>query len=404
MTSSSARLAVLGGRPAFAEPLHVGRPNIGDSGRLHERIDGIIRRRWLTNDGPLVQEFERRVAEHIGVRNCVAVCNGTLALQLTLKALGLEGEVIVPSFTFIATASALAWQGLRPVFCDIDPATHCIDPLAARALVTPSTAAILAVHLWGRICDVGILAPLARERGIPLLIDAAHAFGSSLDGRMAGSFGTAEILSFHATKIINAFEGGAIVTNDDGLADELGLLRNFGFTGPDAVAGIGINGKMSEGCAAMGLTSLESLADFIACNRTNYQCYQEALRGLPGMRLLRQAEDDATWNHHYVVVEADAEACGLTRDMLLRVLHAEGVLARRYFYPGCHRVRAYASKDGPRSDLAVTEDVADRVLQLPTGTAVGPDDIAKIGKILHHALSVAPQVREEANRHRGEPY
>ena len=396
MTPPRDVLAVFGGRPAFDEPLHVGRPNIGDPGRLRERMDGIIARRWLTNDGPMVQEFERKVADHIGVRHCIAVCNGTLALQLVLKALGLEGEVIVPSFTFIATASALAWQGLRPVFCDIDPATHCIDPVAAKALITSATAAILAVHLWGRICDTTTLEHLARERDIPLLIDAAQAFASSLGGRMADSFGTAGILSFHATKIINAFEGGAIVTNDDSLADDLRRLRNFGFTGPDAVAAIGINAKMSEASAAMGLTSLESLADFIACNRTNYQYYQEGLVDLAGLRLLPQPDHE--WNHHYIVAEVDANACGLTRDMLLRVLHAEGVLARRYFYPGCHRSGAFASKDGARLDLPVTDDVAGRVLQLPTGTAVGSSDIARIAHILSRAISMATELREQLEK------
>jgi dTDP-4-amino-4,6-dideoxygalactose transaminase len=404
MTVSGKPLAILGGTPAFAQPLHVGRPNIGAEMRFRQRMDGILTRRWLTNDGPLVQEFEHRVAERIGVRHCVATCNGTLGLQLLARALGLRGEVIVPAFTFIATASALSWEGLRPVFCDIDADTHCIDPQAAGALLSPDTAAIIGVHLWGRICDTTALEAIARQRGIPLLIDAAHAFGSSAGGRMAGSFGNAEILSFHGTKIINAFEGGAVVTNDDGLASEIRALRNFGFIRSDITSGFGINAKMSEASAAMGLTSLESLDDFIAWNRVNFEAYRQGLADLPGVRFMSHNEADRTWNHHYVVAEIDASEAGLSRDMLLCALHAEGVLARRYFYPGCHRAPALPTASSPLVDLSVTDRVAREVLQFPTGTAVGEAEIARIAEIVRTALSMAPRIAEAVATNRYTPY
>src|SRR2546425_1400318 len=180
-------LAILSGRPAFREPLHVGRPNVGDRTRLLERINDLLDRRWLTNNGPFVQELERRIESFLGVRNCIAVCNGTMALEIAIRALGMHGEVIVPSFTFIATAHALQWQEITPVFCDIDPKSHTIEPDQVERLITPRTTGIIGVHTWGHTCDVDALADVSRRRGLKLLFDAAHAFGCSRNGRMVGS-------------------------------------------------------------------------------------------------------------------------------------------------------------------------------------------------------------------------
>src|SRR5208337_3671552 len=203
-------LAVFGGRPAFPEPLHVGRPNLGRRERLIELLNEIVDRRWLTNNGPLVQEFERRLAGFLGVKHCVTTCNGTVALEIAIRAAELKGEVIVPSYTFIATAHSLQWQGITPVFCDIDPSTHNIDPAQVERLVTTKTSGIIGVHLWGRPCNINALAEIAAERRLTLMFDAAHAFGCSYNGQMVGSFGLVEVLSFHATKFLNTFEGGAV--------------------------------------------------------------------------------------------------------------------------------------------------------------------------------------------------
>ena len=241
-----ADLAINGAPPAFKDPIHVGRPNIGDKQQFLARIGDMLDRAWLTNNGPLVQEFEQRVATYLGVRNCVATCNGTIALEIAIRALGLSGEVIVPSFTFIATAHALYWQGITPVFADIDPATHNLDPASVRAQITPRTTGIIGVHLWGRPAPVEALQQIADEHGLKLLFDAAHAFGCSHRGTMIGNFGGAEVLSFHATKFFNTLEGGAIVTNDDELAQSARLMRNFGFAGYDNVIYPGTNGKNSH--------------------------------------------------------------------------------------------------------------------------------------------------------------
>ncbi|HWC25528.1 MAG TPA: DegT/DnrJ/EryC1/StrS family aminotransferase [Solirubrobacteraceae bacterium] len=388
---SAGEFAILGSPPAFAEQLHVGRPNIGDRRRLMERLDGVLDRRWLTNDGPLVEEFEDAVAAIVGVRHCVATCNGTAALEIAVRAAGLRGEAVVSAFTFVATAHALQWQGITPVFCDVDPRTHNLDPSRVEDMITPRTSGIVGVHLWGRPCAVDELSALAERRGVALLFDAAHAFGCSHRGRMLGGFGTAEVLSFHATKFVNSFEGGAIVTDDDELADKARLMRNHGFADYDDVRYVGMNAKMTEVAAAMGLTSLEARDDFYAANRRNYDAYRVGLAGVPGIDLV--AYDDAELcNRHYVVVEVD-EAAGLSRDDLHRVLWAENVLARRYFFPGCHRMEPYRSLFPDAGlELPETERLADRVLALPTGTPIDRATVDAITDLIGRAVADGPQL------------
>lgn len=387
-------LAILGGEPAFSEPLHIGRPNLGNRERLLSRIEDLLDRRWFTNHGRYVREFEEAITSMLGVRHCIAVCNATTGLELAVRAAGLSGEVIVPSFTFVATAHALQWQEITPVFCDIDPRTHNIDPGQVEDLITPRTTGIIGVHVWGRPCDVPALAAIAERRGLRLLFDAAHAFGCSLDGRMVGNFGLAEVFSFHATKFLNAFEGGAIVTNDDALAARVRLMSNFGFADYDDVVYLGINGKMTEVCAAMGLTSIESLNEIVAVNRTNHALYTELLQGVPGLSVL-QYDPQTGSNYQYVVLEVDAKIATIARDFLKDVLFAENVLARRYFYPGCHRMEPYRSYF-PHSRLLLpqTERLVQRVLLLPTGTTIDREAIASICSILCLAATHGPEIEE----------
>jgi dTDP-4-amino-4,6-dideoxygalactose transaminase len=386
-------LAIFGAAPAFAEELHVGRPNIGNRERFLARLNDILDRRWLSNRGQYVIELERRICDLIGVRNCVLVCNGTIGLELLIRALGLRGEVIVPSFTFVATAHALQWQEITPVFADIDPHTHCLDPRSVESAITPRTTGIIGVHVWGRPCAIDELTGIARRRNLRLMFDAAHAFACSSGERMIGSFGEAEVLSFHATKIMNTFEGGAIVTNNDDLAEKLRLMQNFGFTGYDRVVYLGINGKMSEVSAAMGLTNLESLQEMIACNRANYRTYEEHLARIPGVRLLAYDEQHRS-NYQYVVATVGDDSA-LTRDELVAVLHAEKVMARRYFHPGVHRMEPYRSYF-PHAHLLLpaTEQVCRQVLVLPTGTAVTAQDVARLCELIKTALANAPAVRK----------
>jgi len=387
-------LAIWGAPPAFKQRLHVGRPNIGNRERLLERIGDLLDRRWLTNDGPFLQEFEKRISERLGVKHCIAVCNATVGLEIAIKATGLAGEVIVPSFTFIATAHALQWQQITPVFCDINPATHNLDPARVEDLITKRTTGIIGVHLWGRPCDVEALADIARRHKLKLLLDAAHAFACSHNGQMIGSFGNAELFSFHATKFLNTFEGGAVVTNDDELARKIRLLRNFGFAGYDIVSSLGTNGKMSEVSAAMGLTSLESLEKFVAANYRNYIEYRQQLADVPGISLLTFDEDEKC-NYQYVVLEIDEHAMGITRDQLDDILWAENILSRRYFYPGCHRMEPYRTRY-PQASLWLpeTERLANKVLCLPTGTAMGSTEIKGICQLIQLIACESEAVKE----------
>ena len=387
-------LAILGGVPAFSEKLHVGRPNIGNRERLLERINDILDRHRLTNRGPYAQEFEQRIVDLIGVKHCIAMCNGTIALEIAIRAMGLTGEVVVPSMTFIATAHALQWQEITPVFCDIDPRSFNIDPGCIEELITPRTTGIIGVHLWGRPCDVESLAEIAQRRNLKLLYDAAHAFGCSYKTHMIGVFGDAEVFSFHATKFFNTFEGGAIVTNDDQLAAKVRLMKNFGFAGYDNVIYIGTNGKMSEVSAAMGLTGLESLEEFIGTNYRNYKHYEYNLEGIPGVQLIRYDETEKR-NYQYIVLEIDDRITGVSRDKLIEILHAENILARRYFYPGCHKMEPYRSYF-PHAGLMLpnTEKLVRRVMSLPTGTAVGVEEISMICEILKFVVMHGQEIRE----------
>ena len=386
-------LAAFGGAPAFDEVLHVGRPNIGDRKGFLSRVEDMLDRRWFTNNGPYVQEFERRIREVTGTRHCIAVCNATIGLEIAIRALGMTGEVIVPSFTFVATAHALEWQGITPVFCDVDPRTHNLDPERVESLITPRTTGIVGVHVWGRACAVDRLTEIARTRGLKLLFDAAHAFACTHRGTNIGRFGDAEVFSFHATKFLNSFEGGAITTQDDELAAKLRLMKNFGFAGYDAVIHPGTNGKMTEICAAMGLSSLECLDELIEVNRERHRAYTAALRDLPGLSVLAYDTSERS-NYQYIVLEVEPGRFGLDRDQLVRLLHAESVLARRYFFPGCHAMEPYRSRDPHAGErLPHTEQLSARVMTLPTGTAVEPGDIDRIAAILHFCAAHAPAIR-----------
>ncbi|MEM7034904.1 MAG: aminotransferase class I/II-fold pyridoxal phosphate-dependent enzyme [Chloroflexota bacterium] len=382
MKLSTQDLAIFGGEPAFVEKHHVGRPNIGDRDRLMERLNDLLDRRWLSNNGPYVQQFEKAVADYVGVKHCVAMCNGTIALEIAIRAADLTGEVIIPSMTFIATAHALQWQEITPVFCDIDPKTYNLDPGRIEALITPRTTGIVGVHLWGRPCNADALQKIAKKHNLKLLFDAAHAFGCTYQGQMIGGFGDAEIFSFHATKFCNALEGGAVVTNNDDLAKKMRLMKNFGFSGVDQVTHVGTNGKMNEMSAAMGLTSIESVDEFVEINRRNYKIYQEELTNVRGVKLM-QFDDQEQSNYQYIIVEINDDLTQVSRDHFVRILWDENVMARRYFYPGCHRMEPYNAYF-PQSYLwlPVTEQLSQRVMALPTGTAIDESSIRRICQII----------------------
>ncbi|MCG7875649.1 MAG: aminotransferase class I/II-fold pyridoxal phosphate-dependent enzyme [Candidatus Thiodiazotropha taylori] len=374
-------LAINGAEPAFTEPLHVGRPSIGDRELFLRFTNEILDRQWLTNNGPVVRELEGRIADYHDVSHCVAMCSGTVALEIAIRALQLKGEVIVPSYTFIATAHALHWQAITPIFADIDPHTHNLDPAAVRRMITPRTTGIIGVHLWGRIAAVEALQSIADEHQLKLMFDAAHAFGCTRAGTKVGNFGSCEVLSFHATKFFHTFEGGAVLTNDDELAEAMRLMRNFGFSGVDNVIHPGTNGKMTEIAAAMGLTNIQSIDKVIDHNRSVYQAYSEALADVATVDLLAYDEQESN-NYQYVVVEV-TDNSPVTRDQIVDALQAENVLARRYFWPCCHRKKPYSDLyPNAGSFLLNSERVSERVIVLPAGPEMDDERVDRVVSII----------------------
>lgn len=386
-------LAHFGGRPLFERLLTVGRPNIQNQAALHERLQGAMDRHWLTNDGPLVQELERRFADLLSVPHCIAVSNATVGLQVAALALGIKGKVLLPSFTFVGTAHALAWIGLEPVFCDVHPADHSLDPADVERRMSPEVGAILAVHLWGRACQVEALQAVADRHGIPLLLDAAHALGCGHAGRPLGRSGAAEVFSLHATKAINSLEGGLITTEDAALAERVRLMRNFGFDIQGRVVSLGTNAKMNEFCAAAGLSNLEGFDTLREHNRRVFGAYRRELAGLPGLRLHEPAPGEL-FNYHYAVVEL-APGLARLRDPLIDLLLAENVYARRYFHPGCHRSEPYAAM--PQA-LPVTQQLSESLLQLPTGLQLDEDEAAALGRLVAWCVGNAPAVLQVMGR------
>lgn len=378
-------------------PLLVGRPHRGDLVDLLARIPPIVERGRFSNDGPCVREFEGALAARLGVRHCIAMCSGTQAMWLTLHALEVKGEVIQPSFTFVSTAHMLHQLGAQPVFADVEPDSHTLDPAEVEHLITDRTGAIVATHLWGRAAKIDRLLALAARSGIPVIFDAAHAFACSYRGQTLGGFGAAEVFSFHATKVLGTGEGGAVATNDLELARRLQALRNFGRPEGERVLGWGTNAKLPELSAALGLSHLGSLNEFIRKNRRVYERYASRLDGVSGVSLIKYGREDA-FNYHYIVIEWDETVTGLTRDALMVILRAEQVITRRYFHPGCHACPPFSSMPAcVRRPLLHSERLATQVLVLPGGAGAEPEEVDHICDVLRccaaHGGTVAAEFR-----------
>jgi len=386
-------LAAFGGSPLFGQPLHVGQPVLANREILLADFDRVMCSGQLTNNGPRVREFEATIARVTGTRHCIATCNATIALQIVARALRLTGEVIMPAFTFVATAHAMEWIGLEPVFADVDPLTHTLDPQSVAACITSKTSAVVPVHLWGHVCQTAVFQELCHARGLRLLYDSSHAFGCQHHGVPVGGFGDAEVFSFHATKFVHAFEGGAIVTNDDQLAERCRSLRAFGISGLTEISDVGTNGKMHELSAAAGLRSIESMGDRMAVNASNRQAYAEQCHSIPGLSLLPVPDGNSS-NGQYLVVTVQPELFGISRDQLVSILRAEGVFARSYFAPGCHRAEPYRNNAfrHARVPLTTTDQLASSILQLPTGPAVSLTDILQVGRLLNFVHRNAAEI------------
>lgn len=372
-------LALLGDSPLFPLALHVGAPQLPQIESLLPQLETVLRSGRLSNDGPQVQDFEGELADFLGVKHALAICNGTLAWMLLLKAQGLSGEVIVPSFTFPATVHVLDWLNLKPVFCDVDLISHSLDPQKIESLITPQTSAILGVHLWGNACHVEALEQIARKHRLALFFDAAHALGCRYQGQQVGGFGDAEMFSLHATKFVHSLEGGVIATHSDRLAAEIRRLRNFGYQ-QGQVFSIGLNAKMNELSACIGRHMLQQMPQLLIANQACLNAYQQQLSDLPGITLF-QAGPGRDINAQYVVLQVE-DSYALSRDQLWQVLQAEGVLARRYFYPAVHQSQPYQDLYSNLA-LPVTEKLARQTLVLPTGSQMSQASITKICELLN---------------------
>jgi dTDP-4-amino-4,6-dideoxygalactose transaminase len=386
--------AVLGGPPAFAEPVYISRPRLPDQQVFQNRVADIFRSFRLTNNGPLVRELEERLRSKLGVGFCAVFCNGTVALQIALRSLNLSGEVITTPFTFPATAHAIEWNGLAPVFCDVDPDTYNLDVNCAAHLITSRTSAILPVHVFGNPCDVTAIDQLAQHHGLRVVYDAAHAFGVRHRSQPIGCFGDLSMLSFHATKMFHTCEGGALVGPEPGAFRTIALLRNFGIVNEEEVDGVGLNGKMSELHAAVGLGLLDVVDHEIHARGRLVARYRQRLAGIDGLNFQSMATD-TVHNHAYFTVEVDEERFGLSRDELHHALWAENIITRKYFWPLCSENASYRHLPSAQpGQLPNARRLASRILCLPV---YGDLTVVEVNRIVERIMAIraqAPKVRD----------
>lgn len=344
-------------------------------------LEQIWENKWLTNGGPFHQELEKELADYLGVEHLALFANGTLALVTALQALRITGEVITTPFSFVATAHSLLWNGIKPVFVDIDPETFNLDPEKIEAAITPHTTAILPVHVYGNPCEVEKIEQIADTYGLKVIYDAAHAFGVNYKGGSLLKFGDLSILSFHATKVFNTFEGGAIICPDAKTKKRIDDLKNFGYSGEVTVIAPGINAKMNEMQAAFGLLQLKHIDTAISRRREIDTQYREQLSSLPGITSL-PLPADSTHNFSYFPILVEKEY-PLLRDELNEKLRQHGIYPRRYFYPLISEFPMYRGlPSAAASNLPVAKKLADHVLCLPIYPDLTDESVTRITSII----------------------
>ncbi|HEX5938368.1 MAG TPA: DegT/DnrJ/EryC1/StrS family aminotransferase [Actinomycetota bacterium] len=370
--------AIAGGRPMFPGGLPLARPRVASPDAVARDVKSILTDGALTN-GPFVRRLEEQAATYLGVRHCVAVASCTTGLMLLLRAAELGGEVVMPSFTFAASAHAVDWNGLQPVFTDIDTHSLTLDPESVGHAIGMRTSAILATHVYGTPCDVEALTEIAHEHGLRLFFDAAHAFGSRRGGRMIGGFGDAEVFSLSPTKPLVAAEGGIIATDDDLLAERCRIGRDYGNPGDYDCRFVGLNARMSELHAATALASFGDLEERVMARGRLAAAYREALSGVRGISFPTvRAQDRSTYKDLALLVEPGAFGAPATR--LADALSAEGIETRRYYEPPVHVMRAYEGRGRRAGDLPVTAWAAARALCLPLWDGMTSLQVQQVGE------------------------
>lgn len=361
--------------------IFITRPLLPDFNEFCDELRKIWDSRILTNQGPNHNSLEQSLKNHLKVDGLYIYNNATIALLIAIKALGLKGEVIVTPFTFSATVHAIEWSGLTPVFCDIDPETLCIDPNRIEALITPNTCAIMPVHVYGIPCDVKTIQEIADKHNLKVMYDAAHAFGVEIDGVGIGNFGDLSVFSFHATKFFNTAEGGAITYKNTALKDKLYLLRNFGIKGEEEILMSGINGKMNEFQALLGLKNLQNLEIEKDKRRKIYDLYKSFLGKVDGIKLV--ISDSVGGSQQYFPILIEKSKFGKSRDEVFLKLRENKILARKYFYPLCSDYECYKDLASANQDLLpVARKASQEILCLPYHGNLTSDDIGRISNII----------------------
>lgn len=364
--------------------IYVTRPSLPPLNRFVEKLEDIWESRWLTNNGKFHQEFEKALSKYLSVQYCSLVSNGTLGLILALQALRITGEVITTPYSFVATTHALHWNGIKPVFCDIEEQSLGIDPSKIEALITPKTTAILPVHVYGYPCDINAISQIADTYGLKVIYDAAHAFGVTVDGTPIVQNGDMSILSFHATKVFNTIEGGAIIVNDEKMKTRIDFLKNFGFANETTVVAPGINAKMNELQAAFGILQLEYIEKAVQNNNDITEHYRNNLSGLDGIYCFRDF-DGVKHNYSYFPILIDARKYGLDRDKLYERFQQNNIFVRRYFYPLISNFPTYRSlPSASPENLPVAEKISRQILCLPIYEGLALRDVDRVCEIIKH--------------------
>lgn len=353
-------------------------PLLPDLGDFNELLKDIWNRKWITNNGHYHHLLESALAEYLNVPYVSLFTNGTLPLITALQALRITGEVITTPYSFVATTHALWWNGIKPVFVDIDEETCCIDPNKIEAAITPKTTAIMPVHVYGRPCDTEAIQQIADKYGLKVIYDAAHAFGVEQNGKSVLNAGDISTLSFHATKVFNTIEGGAMVMHDAKMKQRIDYLKNFGFAGETEVVAPGINSKMDEMRAAYGLLNLKQVDAAIEARHQVAIKYREALRNVEGITICEDVPS-IKHNYSYFPIFVDTERYGMSRDDLYFKMKDQGILGRRYFYPLISDFSTYRGLESAAPDnLPVATKIANEVICLPMHHALSDEDIDRI--------------------------
>ncbi len=365
----------------FEKPVYVTQPFLPPFEEFCEGLRDIWDSKWLTNNGPVVQRFTRKLADYLGTNNLCLFNNGTLALQIGLQGMGITGEVITTPFTFVATTHALYWNKIRPVFVDVEPDYYTLDPAKVEEAVTPWTTAILAVHVYGHPCRLNELADIARRYNLTLIYDAAHAFGVKVNGKSIAHYGDLSMFSFHATKLYHSIEGGMLTFGDRGFKQVFDYLKNFGFKNEVEVVMPGTNAKMNEMQALMGEQVLGHMPEMLGARRGIYEQYRQRLADIPGIKMPPPLPDGVEYNYAYLPAEIDEAEFGMGRDQLYEALKEYNVFCRRYFYPLLTDYACYRSVS-VNGSLTTARRAAAHIVTLPIFAELGEDEVDRICDII----------------------